>query len=163
ERVVELPPVGDVLDAVAGVVDLDVVARVRIELAEVRAAGRVLERNPVGDDRQLARRVRGGGREQVGVVGARGEHAAPRLAARPLGAGRAEHAGGGQRPGAESGDGRRTQQGGSPHGKLLGSWERPSLRGSREDGRKSSYDRVAARRSGTWTTWPGIRPRPSAR
>ena len=65
EPLAELPPVRDVLAAVAGVVDLDVVARLRIELAEVRAARRVLERDPVRDDRQVVRRV--GRRERVEV------------------------------------------------------------------------------------------------
>ena len=70
--VLELPAVGDVLAPVTGVVDLDVVARLRVELAEVRAAGRILERDPVRDDREAARRVRRGERVDVGVVGRSG-------------------------------------------------------------------------------------------
>ena len=56
----EPEPVADVGLAVAGVVDVDVVPRLLVELVEVRAAGRVLERNPVRHDRQRVLRVRRG-------------------------------------------------------------------------------------------------------
>ena len=56
-RVPEREAVTDVVLAVAGVVDVDVVTRLRVELVEVRAAGGVLERHPVGDDRQRVRSV----------------------------------------------------------------------------------------------------------
>ena len=67
----ELEPVVDVGLAVAVVVDLDLVADGRVEREEVRTAGRLLERDVVGDDRQLRRVTRVEERVQVGVVGRR--------------------------------------------------------------------------------------------
>ena len=64
----ELEPVADVVVAVARVVDVQVVRRPVVEAVEVRAPGRILERDPVGDDRQRVGRV---GRDEgidVGVV-----------------------------------------------------------------------------------------------
>jgi hypothetical protein len=66
--VLEPEPVPDVGTAVTGVVDVDVVARLRVELVEVRPTGRVLERNPVRHDRQRVLRVGCGERVDVGVV-----------------------------------------------------------------------------------------------
>ena len=114
EALLELPAVGDVLAPVAGVVDLDVVARPRIELAEVRAARRVLERDPVRDDRQAARRVRRRERVEVGVVGRRIGEDRRRLPV--AGADDARH---GERPGRERGHRGRAQDGGSAHAHSL--------------------------------------------
>jgi len=60
--------VRDVLDRVTVVVDLDLVENVVAELKEVRAAGRLLQRNVVRDDRHFRRVVRIDERVQVGVV-----------------------------------------------------------------------------------------------
>ena len=62
---VEVEPVPDVGNAVTGVVEVQVVVRVVVELVEVRPAGRVLERHPVPDDRQCAGSVLR--REGVGI------------------------------------------------------------------------------------------------
>ena len=48
---------------------MELVADVRIELVEVRAAGGLLERDVVGDDRHLGRVVRADEGVQIGVVG----------------------------------------------------------------------------------------------
>ena len=100
ERVLEAPAVGDVLDAVAGVVDLDVVVGLGIELAEVRPARGAHQRDPVRDHGQLPRRVRRHERVHVRVVGGGVEHDPGGLAMRGT-----EDAGGGQRPGGEDGNG----------------------------------------------------------
>ena len=54
QRVVEAELEGDVFLAVAVVVDVDLVERVRVELEVVRAAVRVLQRQVVGDQRDVA-------------------------------------------------------------------------------------------------------------
>ena len=127
--VLELPPVGDVLVAVTGVVDLDVVARLGIELAEVRAAGRLLERDPVGDDRQAAWRVLRREGVDVGVVRRRVEHDAGRLAVRGAEDHRDDHCRGGQR-----GQERRADDTGSAHAGLLGVGRVPILTARRRSG-----------------------------
>ena len=76
----ELPLVADVVVAVARVVDVDVVRRPRVEAVEVRPAGRILERDPVGDDRQRILRIIGRVRVEVGVVGRRVDRRERRLA-----------------------------------------------------------------------------------
>ena len=63
--------VGDVRLAVAGVVDVDLVQDVVAELVEVRAAGRLLQRDVVGDQRDRARVIRADERVHVGTVGDR--------------------------------------------------------------------------------------------
>ena len=50
----ELEQVADVVHTVAGVVDVDPVVRAVIEPVEVRAARGILERDPVGYDREVA-------------------------------------------------------------------------------------------------------------
>jgi hypothetical protein len=50
---------------------MDLVARVVVEGVEVRAAGRLFQRNVVGDDRDCIRLVGAHKGVQVGVVGAR--------------------------------------------------------------------------------------------
>ena len=63
--------VGHVVDGVAVVVDVDLVPDGGVELVEVRAAGGLLERDVVGDDRDLGRVVGADERVQVRVVGRR--------------------------------------------------------------------------------------------
>ena len=63
--------VADVLVAVAGVVDLQLVEDVVAEAVEVRAARRLLERDVVREDRDRVRLVRAHERVDVGVVGDR--------------------------------------------------------------------------------------------
>ena len=65
---VEPELVGDVLVAVAGVVDLDLVLHVIREAVEVRAAGGLLERHEVRDERRGVGRVRRAEGVDVGVV-----------------------------------------------------------------------------------------------
>ena len=57
--------------AVAVVVDVDLVQHVVAELVEVRAAGRRLQRDVVGDQRDRVRLVRADERVEVGAVGDR--------------------------------------------------------------------------------------------
>ena len=64
-------PVGDVGYAVTVVVDVDLVADVVAELVEVRAAGRCLERDVVGDQRDGVGPVGAHERIEVGAVGDR--------------------------------------------------------------------------------------------
>ena len=63
--------VADVLVAVAGVVDLDLVEDVVAEAVEVRTAGGLLERDVVRENRDRIRPVRAHERVDVGVVGDR--------------------------------------------------------------------------------------------
>ena len=53
----EVEQVPDVGDTVTGVVDVQVVVGVVVELVEVRPAGRILDRHPVPNDRQGARGI----------------------------------------------------------------------------------------------------------
>ena len=121
EALVELPAVGDVRPPVARVVDLDVVAGLGIELAEVRPARRLLQRDPVRDDRQAAGGVGRGERVDVRVVGRRVGEDLRGLAMAGAG-GEADR----QRAGGERGRRGRAQDGGSAHGALLG-WGTPML------------------------------------
>ncbi len=117
EALPELPPVRDVLAPVAGVVDLDVVPRLWIELAEVRASGRLLERDPVGDDRQAAGSVLRREGVDVRVVG-RGV----REDLWCLTVTRADHAADRERPGDERGHRRRAKGFGSAHPRTPWGW-----------------------------------------
>ena len=128
EALVELPAVGHVRAPVAGVVDLHVVARLGIELAEVRPAGRLLQRDPVGDDREAAGGVRRGERVDVGVVG-RGVGEDLRGLAMARAGGEPDR----QRPGGERGRRGRAQDGGSAHERSSG-WGRSCLRFSGANG-----------------------------
>ena len=104
-RVLELPAVDDVGLGVTVVVDVDVVVRVGRPGEEVRAAGGLLERVPVGDDRHRAGLVRAVEGVEVGVVVLRVVQDAWRLpvAGRAGGAGcqPGQPCGGDQRPGAQ--------------------------------------------------------------
>src|SRR5439155_1542872 len=65
----ELELVADVIEAVSGIVDVDVVLDVIVEGVEIGPPVRLEERNPIPDDRDL---VRGVGRHEcvkIGVVG----------------------------------------------------------------------------------------------
>ncbi len=65
---VEVEAVRDVALRLAAVADVDGVGDVIAELVEVRTALRVLERNEVGDDRDLVRFVAADERVDIGVV-----------------------------------------------------------------------------------------------
>ncbi len=64
----EVEAVAHVGFAVAGVVEVDVVARPVVEAVEVRAAGGILEGHPVGHHRDLVGVGLGGEEPDVGVV-----------------------------------------------------------------------------------------------
>ena len=114
ELLAELPPVRDVLATVAGVVDLDVVAGLRIELAEVRATGRLLERDPVGDHGQAAWSVLRREGVDVGVVRGRVGQDPGRLSMA-----RAEDGRGNQRRSGQRGHDRHAEDMGSAHADSL--------------------------------------------
>ena len=89
----ELEPVADVVLAVAGVVDVEVVRRPIVEAVEVRAAGRILERDPVADQGHRPWSVGGHEGVDVGVVRRRVERRQWRFAvARSRAGSNREHA-----------------------------------------------------------------------
>ena len=163
-RVAELPGVDDVRLRVVVVVDVDLVPRVGGPRVEVRAAARLLERDPVGDQVDLAVGLRE--RVDVGVVVLRLARDRRRLAvARCRGRGRRQcgdatsdddrsHAEQGSRPSSASSSRLR-------HGSLLEGVKFPV---PRRDGRHSSgyvgAFGAAARRglvlaAGSWRGGPG--------
>jgi hypothetical protein len=68
---VEAELVGDVVAAVAVVVDVQLVESVLVEIREVRPSGRLLEGDVVGDDRDAVRPVRADERVHICVVSRR--------------------------------------------------------------------------------------------